>query len=658
MRKFNLNKRNILIILLAFMFLLISCSRPQGGDNGGDNNNPGGGKETEVTYSEHFLYKDGASSYTIVLPENAETVTETAGNELRELFALATGINLPIVRDTDKVFDENASVISLGDTTIFQGSGVTADYSSLGPDGFIIHTLGKTVVLNGAGVNGKMFSVYGFLEQNLGYRFYAKDEIRFSNKSEQKLVEFDNYTEVPDFMGRWVDSYTLYSDYKYTARLKNTGNMSKTPYYESHWSYLNDQSMASQILPPSRYMKDHPDWYYGDGLSGGGVNITKVYYDEEAYNTFVDNLYQFFIDEPNAVFFMLGINDNPYYATDTASVKEMNKYKHSGMMVRLCNKVAESIQERLEEDDNPDREFYIVMFAYLYDLPSPTIDDGKGGYKLIDESVKAHKNVMVRIAPIESGNMYLHSDFEKNPHAASAFASWSIVTDNIAVWDYGLNIRAYIAPYPDWYTLKGNMLMYKELGVQDILTQVPHVTSGTPFYALVLYVRSRLMWDLNLDVYALIEDFMDMYYGEAAAEIYEYFNYINLLYENSAKKGLYTGTIGSRTPLTSAIWSFENVREMERIFEKAYLAIEPLKTTDTARYNKLLNRINTESLFYRFLQIEVYGNDFKNTISKKIDTFERLAAEGNLLSIDREGYAGSLGTGYVYYVVNRWRNTY
>ena len=75
---------------------------------------------------------------------------------------------------------------------------MTLDKAELGTDGYKILTKDNTVIMNAAGENGKMYSVYEFLDRNLGVKFYAADEIKTPAADDVYLKNF-NLTDIPDF---------------------------------------------------------------------------------------------------------------------------------------------------------------------------------------------------------------------------------------------------------------------------------------------------------------------------------------------------------------------------------------------------------------------------------------------------------------------------
>ena len=50
---------------------------------------------------------------------------------------------------------------------------MNVDFKSLGPEGYVIRTVGERLVIAGGQLRGNMYGVYGFLEDHLGCRWFA-----------------------------------------------------------------------------------------------------------------------------------------------------------------------------------------------------------------------------------------------------------------------------------------------------------------------------------------------------------------------------------------------------------------------------------------------------------------------------------------------------
>lgn len=605
--------------------------------------------------NEKYVVHNGFSEYKIVIPEKATDNETFAAQELQFFIKDANGTELEIISDNGITFNQNDKYLSIGNTEIYKNSGLDLSNEDLNTDGYIVKTLGSTVIMAGNGVNSPLYATYGFLENQFDYEYFAKDEWTINKENTVKLKSLD-IKERPTFQGRQLDSRVLYNDNLYAVRMRLTGGQGvRYNSITSTWATLNDTSLMSQLIRYDDYKDKKTEdgylWVTGSGTTGQ-LCITSATYDQEYFDTISNKLIEeYVIKQPNAQIFMLGINDNPYYCKCDRCTNDMNLYGHSGMMVRFVNKVADRVQSWIDENQ-PGREVYLCMFAYIFDfMPPVRYDNNLMKYIPNDPSCICRPNVMVRIAPIDSVNMYPHMDEEKNGSAAVAFNGWKACTNNFSIWDYGTNFKAYLAPYPDWNTVKINLQLYKELGAKDVLTQLPNHTEGTSMNELMIYIRSQLMWDLEQSYDDLLNKFMTNYYKEAASSMIEYYHYLQTKFQMFAEQNKCNGDIYD-TAININLFSYNELLQIERIFNKAFNQIVQIEQLDINKYNVLSKRLKTESLFYRYLLINSCSVYYTvDDILQMIDSFYQDAAVANLTQFSNAKEGADLTS-----VVEKWKN--
>lgn len=84
------------------------------------------------------------------------------------------------------------------------------------------------------------------------------------------------------------------------------------------------------------------------------------------------------------------------------------------------------------------------------------------------------------------------------------------------------------------------------------------------------------MWDAYQDFDGLVNNFIDNYYKTAAKEIREYYDYLRSVFEILKGKGVYDGNIYGKA-LYSTCWTYDNMLQIERIFDRAFAANEAVK---------------------------------------------------------------------------------
>lgn len=616
-------------------------------NNGGDTDMDTGLKK-KITDTNTVLYSNGQSDYKLVIPQGKTSNTDYeayAAIEFNSIFRLAAGIDLEIITDAGLSFNPTAKYISIGNTTLFAESGITADRETLGINGYKINTKGNSVLISAYGGLGLLYGVYEFCEINLGYRYYAADEIKITDSATVTLKNFD-YTDRPDFEARVAFSYETHMDGHNADRLRLTGNMINN-FGGNWWSSLSDQSLVQQLIPEKRYKASNPGWFWrspGTNLPLPQICYTTGLYDRYAFEkgdwgedgyadgthglfwTLVYNLINdYIIPESDKTMFMLGMADNTQYCKCETCMRDYELYGRSGVMMRFVNAVADEV-EAWRQANAPEREINLVTFAYLSFIEPPCkkdngqyITDEQGKYVPVDKSVMARSNVVIRYAPIQANYMYNLMDRDHNPLERDAIIGWSSIAEKLCVWDYRVDFSAYIAPFPQWLSAYDNIKIYKDYGFIDIFHQGSRTTRSTPFARLDDYVRSRLLWNVNQSYEQLTEDFIVNYYKEGAETIRKYRKYLSIYYLTDMLDKYYDGDPHRR--LTDAKWwPLETVLNIKRIFDEGYEEILPLKESNPVRYEIVKSRLDTESLFFRFMLLEHYGVLY--TTNERIDMID------------------------------------
>lgn len=219
----------IIALTLVLCVAFTACSKKEEPQNTGSGDLSGRKEQTHVFESkvtDDFLVKEGVSEYRIVFPETkAGKFTNVATEEMVTFFKRATGITLSSGNDAGLTFDENAKYISIGDTTLLSGAGITVDKNALGSSGYIIKTVGKTIFIAG-GVWGEMYGVYEFLEIYFNFLALTNDEVLIDESVRDKAFLELNIIDVPD-IEHALHPYTGWGGAKtnYRLRLKTIGDV-------------------------------------------------------------------------------------------------------------------------------------------------------------------------------------------------------------------------------------------------------------------------------------------------------------------------------------------------------------------------------------------------------------------------------------------------
>lgn len=598
-----------------------------------------GCKETSETPPNHeqqpiattdiYLANNNASDYMVVIPELATEWEEFAANEFVLFFKQATGIQLPIVSDSGRSFSENESLISIGNTTIFQGSGVTAPYNELGRDGYKIVRKGKTVVLIGGGGYGNIYAVYGFLRHEVDFRAYAPDELYVKKVKELKLLDF-NLTDVPDFANRGGGYYVTYYDRIFSTRSRTFAGYDTRLFQESGiWGSWAHNHL--NYLPFSEYGKEHPDWY--------GANNTQLCLSNmEMRAEMKKKVKEKILKTPDSELYMLGQMDISTFCNCENCAKITAKYQNSGLMMQFINDIAKDIAE-WQAETCPERDITICTFAYQQTQAPPVVQNSDGSYSPIDETVVALDNVCVEIAPISADYLAPINDIVRNADSKRMLEGWSVCADKLMIWSYCNNFSQTLEYFDNISTIATNYKAFRDIGATFLYDE----SSGSAkqafaFQTMMAYIHSELMWDCELNVDDLVDDFMRHYYKEAYAPMRAYYDIItNFVSQRKLEFGkrdnTYYGTAifndresEQKTLLSSEFWSKQILMQMLGCFESAYDIVEKSYTGELKE--RMMLRLTTESLTPRMYLLnlffdEIDGQEYLNLV----DEFEKDAMQ-------------------------------
>ena len=182
----------------------------------------------------------------------------------------------------------------------------------------------------------------------------------------------------------------------------------------------------------------------------------------------------------------------------------------------------------------------------------------------------------------------------------------------ILVYIYDINFYNYLVNFNNFSTVKGMYEEYKKNGVYYMYSQGPMDAVVPTFQEMRIYVESKLMWDVSQDYDTLVRKFMANYFREGAQAMYQYYNLIRNRY--AYYQGIEVANIGSiySDIGNSNIWTEPVVSALSDCIQDALKAIECLRDTDEALYNKVKNRIMKENISVLFLTLTHHSSYYSN----------------------------------------------
>jgi hypothetical protein len=422
------------------------------------------------------IVREGRSTSRIVCTTNSN-IEQTAAKILQRFVKEATNCELGITTNTKA----QSGDIILGGQPM---SGVTLDGYSISTDNGVLR-------ISGIG-NGTIYGVVSFLEQYLRMDYWS-DNAYSVPKTKDISVPAISQVDNPTFRYRQTQNYAIAKDpiYKWWYRLEEP----KEVFAANYWVHT-----FNKLLPADVYGKKHPEYFaYYNGKRHPGSASQWCLTNPNVFKIVVHRIDSIFKANPGLNTICVSQNDgnNTNCKCPNCAKIDAEEGAYSGSLIRFINKIA---------DRFPNKQ--IATLAYLYTMKPPKM-------------VKPRKNVVVMLCDIDCKREVSLTENASGQDFVKALEGWSKISDNLFVWDYGINFDNYVSPFPNLHVLQDNIQLFRDNHVTMHFSQIAS-SRGGDFAELRTYLVSKLMWNANADVDSLTQHFLKGYYGAAAPYIYRY----------------------------------------------------------------------------------------------------------------------------------------
>ncbi len=470
--------------------------------------------------AETILVEDGRARAVIVTSAQPSEVTTTAAAELQHFLERMSGTKLPIRKLPDAAPGADATRILVGPSEAVRKLevGVPTGYDFDGDDeGFVLETVGRDLVVAGnedGPYQGTLYAAYELLER-LGCRWYFPGAFgEVVPKTPTVRAARVDVVARPSFAVRniwrsgWADTTEGYG--LWARRNKMTGR--------ALFAFPGDGSIRN-LAPPDKHFKEHPEIYAlsreGERVAKGSFGVHGQQHETMLCMTnpltvriAVQTISDYFKANPQAGSYAFSPPDGaPRCHCEACLAGEHDFHNERGSRpcvsdtyYNFVNKVARAVAK-----DFPDR--YILTLAYSNRVRPP---EG------LDEPWS--KNIIIQIARLGVCTMHPLG----SPRCVFArqylatLDAWSRFCSKLAIYDYDPQSDLSRMPFWNVHSIRANMPIYHQHGVIGFTTEGHNTFLRT---GLNYYIRARLMWDVNADVDALLEDFYRNFFGPAAAEM-------------------------------------------------------------------------------------------------------------------------------------------
>ena len=442
------------------------------------------------------ISENGQVKAVIVVAADAPEPERHAAGELVEFLGQITGAEFRLANQKA----DQAACIFVGPTAAKWGD-ERFSTDGLGAEGIVIKTVADDLILAGGHPRGTLYAVYTFLEEHLGCRWWSSTESTIPKSPTIRVDGIDvRYVPVLEYREPyWFDAF----DGDWAVRNKCNGQGERLDAKRGGKNiYQGFVHTFYPLIPPKKYFAEHPEWFSEIDGKRTTERAQLCLTNEPMRKELVKNLKERLRNNPAAT--IASVSQNDWHGNCQCSqckAIEQEEGSPAGLMLRFVNAVAADIEAEFPN-------VAISTLAYQYTRKPP-------------KHVKPRHNVIVRLCSIECSFCKPLAD-ERNQAFRNDIVGWSKIAERLYIWDYTTNFRHHIMPHPNLRVLGPNVKFFADHNVKGIFEQGAYTTNGAEMAELRAWVLAKLLWDPTRDGAALIDEFIESYYGPAAPHIEAY----------------------------------------------------------------------------------------------------------------------------------------
>jgi len=474
------------------------------------------------------LIKKGRAKSRIVIPGKSTELEQKAASVMQDYIHRISGAKMKIVTDGIKT---KGNEILIG--KVNRDALVNLDFDILEEDGFIIRTTEKQLIIAGGTEKGTLYGVYSFLENHLGCRKFTS-KASYTPRLETIIVGSIDDIEIPWFKFRETYYRDVFDpEFMDWHKLDGHGESSEN----AQWGFWCHS--FNTLVPPEFYGETHPEYYSmieGKRKPGSQLCLTNP----DVFDITYTNLKAEIEKNPDPIYWSVSQNDN----TDYCRCPECKKLNDAaggpiGSILPFINKLAGKF---------PDKTISTLSYWYSTTPPKNLVPVDNVNIMLCNIGSPRH-------IPIEVGDSTFSADLK----------GWSQLTDNILIWDYVIQFKNLVSPFPNLRTLQPNIQYFRENNVTALFEQGNREIGGE-FFELRAYLLAKLMWNTDIDIDHVMDDFLVGYYGPAGVYIREY---IDILHDEMEKSGAPITIFGKPADARETFLSDSLIMIYNKIFDNA-----------------------------------------------------------------------------------------
>ena len=580
------------------------------------------------------IINNNHTTYHIVHSVNSTEAERYACMELQKYLYLSTNTLIPVF--SDKCMKRSKEII-IGSA---RDSQVGLELTGMSKEAFIIKEKDEEIYITGNSPRGILYGVYKFLEEFINFRCFTKDCEKYDSIDNLSINK--DFSLIQDFTFEYREVYftdAFNGDFAAKNMLNsNLADLSskhgnKVKWYNFHHSF-------SDLINPKDYFDTHPEYF--SLIDGKRIkeHTELCLSNLDVFNLCLDKLRAWIINNPECDIFSVAQDEWMGHfikmACECENCKKIDEENNSqsGSIITFVNKLAEVLQ-----DEFPNK--LIHTFAYQYSRRTPT-------------KVVPHKNIIVRLCNIEcSWSKSIEESASQNSNGRDGMflndlVNWSKISNHLYIWDYAVNFRNYLLPFPNFRSMAKNINLYKKYNVKGLLMQGNFSYGGKGYFdELKSYVIARLMRDDAEPLDVLIKDFCDNYYGkESSKYVIDYLN----MWEDE----IYNKTLWLYDDADSLLFTDELIDKGLKLLNTAF------NETDNYIYKERIEKLIL-GMEYAYL-VRLENSENKNKLVDKFyekvkkhhitELFERTSLEYSISIMKNSRYAKDRPNWYsLYYIM-------
>ncbi|MCB0602837.1 MAG: DUF4838 domain-containing protein [Saprospiraceae bacterium] len=576
------------ILLLLSSLFLYSCS----------------GESVQSAAKSVTLVANGKSEYVIIIPQDPTSVEQSTAEDLKSIIGKMANVQIPVFTDGDA---PKAREISIGNTNRWKSKS-----DQLTAQGYELRTEGQRILLRGGSEVGLRYGYQDLIEM-LGARRYVANTTIFKNGTELTFPGMDKIYN-PPFIYRQLDyagaESTFFSDWY------KLDNSKVNELWGMHGATLE------KLLPATSYFAQHPEWYAevnGKRINNGGLCLSNSDVEKQVRDLLALRIQA----NPGAIYW--SVSPDPAHGMCTcAACSRINEEEGSpaGTLIRFLNQLS---------PDFTGRQLVAEMSGMYRHAPK----------------TKPAGNVLIVLPADDLDHAHPIATADVNAGFRNDLQAWLQLTNQIMVRDYLVQSSNYISPFPNLRAIQSDFQYFRDQGVKQIVAQGDPEPGGE-LAELRQFVTARLLWNPDLQVDSMIQEFCSFYYGAAGPFVYRY---VELLHNQLEASGRPLTSRGSPVEGMDTYLRPEYMDQYNYFFNQA----EPLISNDP----QLRDRLQRDRLPLVYVSLELakaYGTEkrgFYLNVNKKwikveglLDLANNFVVECDRLGIKHLNEAGTTPQAY------------